>query len=578
MKVYVKGKGEVSLTQANFVAQGGQASVYAKNGTAYKVYTEPKNAIPEAKFTELSAIADPHVIKPDCLLVQPKGATPVGYTMQFLQDTYTLCQLFPRAFRERNGIDHDRARKLVESLQERVASVHRAGVLVVDLNELNILTDRAFSALYMIDVDSYQTRSYRAEVIMPSVRDWSVSAAQFSELSDWFSFAVLACQLYIGIHPYRGTHAKSNDVPKEKRLEHRMRNRLSVFGADVSIPKACYPFDVIPQHQREWLRAVLQDGKRLPPPDPRGVAPVILAPRVAAPHFVSGTLIITECGKFEGTVLALAESGGSRLVLTDAGLFLDGRMVRKGLPGGTTVIGFSPKLSRPFALTLHQGRLSVFDAVAKADSEIALSASEIARSDDRFYARTKTQVWELEIVDISRWSATTTSQLTVRTSHPVANVLESASRLYEGTAIQNMIGSTFVSLFPRSRAGYQVRMPELDRYRVIEAKFDAGVLMVLGAKDGQYDRLVFRFDESFASYDTRVVDNVTPAALNFVVANKVCVSLTEDEKIEAFGAKKAVASLRIAEDPGLGSDMRLMRVGGRVGFARGERLFTIGLK
>jgi len=158
-------------------------------------------------------------------------------------------------------------------------------------------------------------------------------------------------------------------------------------------------------------------------------------------------------------------------------------------------------------------------------------------------------------------------------------VLENASHLYEGAVIQNMLGSVFVSLFPKSKTGYQIRIPELDRYKIVDAKFDSGVLMVVGAKDGRYDRHVFRFDEDFATYDLRTIPDITPTGLNFVtLASGVCVSITEEEKIEAFSAKKGSQGLKVVEDPAVGNNMRLLKVNGKVGFERGGKIYQMSLK
>lgn len=569
MKVFVKGKGEVTLGQANFVAQGGQASVYQKNGTAYKIYSNPKDTIPEAKFKELSRIADSHVVKPQDLLVD--GATPIGYTMAYLPESYVLCQLFTRAFRDRNNVDHEAVRKLVAELQGHVQSVHTAGALIVDLNELNILVAKNFGGLHLIDVDSYQTASFKAEVIMPSVRDWSVKPAQFSELSDWFSFAVLACQMYVGLHPYRGKHEASNGVQPDHRLEHRMRAHVSIFDPAVSVPKACYPFDVIPPHQREWLLAVLQQGKRLPPPPPNGHAPVVLSAPAPQTAFVSGSLVVTKVCLCDGDVLAYCESADSTLVHATSGVFLNGRPVHTGRIPGTTLLGFTSKFNRPIALNLNAGALSLHEFQERRVTRLAIGAAELASAGPRFYIRNGTQILEVDLTELI-------GSVLVTASHPVANVLESASRLFDGCAIQNMLGSTFVSLFPSSRAGYQVRMPELDAYRVMEAKFEGGVLMVIGAKSGQYDRLIFRFDSAFTGYDARTVPNVSPTGLNFVVTRSgICVSITEDEHVDAFAAAKDAKGARSAKDAAVGVDMRLLHVAGRVGFARGPTVSTITL-
>jgi len=573
MKVFVKGKGEITLTQSNFVAQGGQASVYQRNGTAYKVYSDPKDTIPEAKFNELSRIQDTHVVKPQDLLVGASGGQPIGYTMSFLKDTYVLCQLFPRAFRDRNAITHDMMRKLVADLQKHVENVHRAGVLVVDLNELNILASNKFDEAYLIDVDSYQTEHFKAEVIMPSVRDWSVKPAQFSELSDWFSFAVLACQMYLGIHPYRGTHPGSAGVPADQRLEHRMRHHVSVFDRTVAIPKACFSPDVIPPHQRAWLTAVLQDGKRVAPPPPDGLAPFVVATlaTVRTATAFGGNLTVTLIGEFEGNVLGYQESGGDCLVQTDQGVFLNGHRVYGVAAGGALLLGFTPKNNRPIGLHLHDGILSLLEFAERRVTAVTLNANELARSGDRFYVRNLGQVIELGLHELP-------DRVMVTAAHPVANVMESASRLYEGCAIQNMIGSVFVSLFPSSRAGYQCRIPELDSYRVVDAKFDGGVLMVVGAKGGKYDRLIFRFEPSFASYDLRTVPDISPSGINFTVFGKLCVSLTEEEEVEAFPTAMGAGGSKTAKDTALGADMRLMPVSGRVGFSRGSKVFTLSTR
>jgi DNA-binding helix-hairpin-helix protein with protein kinase domain len=267
VKVIVKGQGAVDLGQQHFVATGGQASVYIRDGVAYKIYTDPSAAIPADKFHSLAAIQDPCVIKPSQLLLSPKNVA-IGYSMDAVAESWSLCQLFTKAFRDREHVTNDHIVDLASKLRGHISNVHAAGVVIVDLNELNLLVSKAFDETYLIDVDSYQTKGYPATVIMPSVRDWSSKG--FSELSDWFSYGVLAFQLFVGVHPYKGTHPASASVEQDKRLEHRMRNHISAFRSDVRLPKCCYSFDAIPQTFRDWLKAVLDEGKRVAPPDPKG--------------------------------------------------------------------------------------------------------------------------------------------------------------------------------------------------------------------------------------------------------------------------------------------------------------------
>ena len=66
---------------------------------------------------------------------------PVGYTMPSVADAFVLCQTFPKAFREREGLTPDLTLGLVRKLQEGIAHVHARHILIVDLNEMNFLVD-----------------------------------------------------------------------------------------------------------------------------------------------------------------------------------------------------------------------------------------------------------------------------------------------------------------------------------------------------------------------------------------------------------------------------------------------------
>ncbi len=103
--------------------------------------------------------------------------------------------------------------------------------------------------------------------------------------------------------------------------------------------------------------------------------------------------------------------------------------------------------------------------------------------------------------------------------------------------------------------------------------------MVLTAtREGHYDRLVFRFDEAYQEYDLRTVSDVAPVGINFVtLASGVCVSLTEAERLEAFSARMGSKTIREIDDSALGSDMRLTKIRGHVGFSRSAQLYSLSL-
>jgi len=563
MKLTIQGQGDVTLTQRDFVAAGGQGQVFAQGDTAFKVYHDPSGMIPQGKIQELRPLPVPPFSRPEHLLIDSYGRV-VGYTTRFVKDAYVLCQLFPRAFRDREGLTHDKTFKLVEKMREGFDVAHKAGILLIDPNEMNFLVDPKFTTLTFIDTDSYQTRSYPASVIMESIRDRHMpNSHAFTEGTDWFSFAITSFQLLVGIHPYKGKH------PTLKGLDDRMQANVSVFNKDVGVPAVAYPLDVIPKTWRGWYEAVLERGDRSAPPGGQVVV-AIIQPVVKALQG-GGKLVLDELGQFDGDITSVWTFGDKTVVATKTGLWLEGRRVSNWLD--TSAVGFSPKMSVPVAFRSTGGPPEVFNCSLKAPVPFGLEAQRVSGYDGRVYLKTGDKVLETILTDVGGKVLVTTRL--------AASVLPNASLLFPGGVVQNMLGSTFISLFPKAGQTYQVRIPELDTYRVLDARYDAGskggVLMVIGrTRKGTYDRLVFRFDEDFAAYDLRTVQDVGTTGLNFVVTDAgVCVCLNEADEIELCRTKLRDTMLKTLADPVLGGDLQLFKRGGQVLAARGSTLYTM---
>lgn len=561
MKVQIRGEGEVNLTDRDFVAEGGEGKVYAKAGVGYKVYHDPAKAIPLGKIKELSSIQDNGVIKPDKPLYGGRGAAQhVGHTFRYVKDTVVLCQLFTRAFREREGFTHEMSLTLMRRLQEGVSNVHRAGVLIVDLNEMNFLVSHDLTTPFFIDVDSYQTEHYPATAIMPSVRDWKTKLGDFTEMSDWFSFAIVSFQLLVGIHPFKGKH------PTVKGLEDRMKQDLSIFDPKVKTPATTYPLDVIPPAYRDWYRALFVDGKRLPPPtDLHGAVVVRQSIRTIKG---SGNLEIHEIAAFTGDIRVLAFLEAKSVAQVGDALYLDQRRVRNC--SAPVFFGCTPKNGRIIAAITEQGSLGLWDLTDGTALPVMLNCDEMMSYDGRIYVRTGEKVFEVTFTEAANktWVGTSLA----------ANILPNASRLYDGVLFQNLLGEPHITVFPRSGASYQVKLPEIREHRVVTAKFDHGVLMILAASNGKYRRMIFRFDEDY-KYDVRIVEDVIPTGLNFVTLDSgVCVCMDEEERLEVFAARKGSASMKQVDDDALGADMRLVKDGGRVLFYRGDKLYSMRMK
>lgn len=561
MQIYVDGSA-VRLDKRHYIGQGGEGAVYCRGDTAYKIYQDPSKVIPVAKIQELAAIQDPRVIRPLKVITDRKGR-PRGYTMRYCRAVYTLCQLFPRTFRDREGLDAKAVTHLVRELQEGIGGVHAAGVLLVDLNEMNFLVDRSFTSIYFIDADSYQTGSFPATALMESVRDRHMRHPHdFSILTDWFSFSIVSFQLFCGIHPFKGKH------PKLKGLDARMQANVSVFSSDVRVPRSAYPVDSIPQRYRDWYRAVFEDGKRVAPPTDMGAVIVV----VPDTRTIRGTevLDIQEIFSFGTAIKGYWTSGQSYCLATSAGTVLDGHAV-PAWGQEPVAVQYSPARKKAVAVCRDGQQLQLYCLQDRKVVPFAFEPTAIMQHDDRVYLKGRDNVYELVLTDAG--------QQVVATTQLACSCLEHATQMFPGVVVQNLLGSVHVSVFPVSGVTYQTMLKELDPYRIVDARYDRGVLMVVGEKSGRYDRLVFRFSYDHQQYDVRTVEDIVPTGLNFVVLdNDVVVLINESDQLEISLRDRGSTKIKIVEDPAVGGDVRLVRHQGQLGFYRGNVLYRMRLR
>jgi len=558
MKIKILGGGQVSLSKRDFVGSGGEGSVYVRGSTAYKIYANPKKMIPEQKIEELSKIRNKNVIKPLNVLLDSRNK-PVGYSMRFVKDASPICQLFTKAYKKRNGIGPDDVFGIVRDMQDGLEGIHSADVLVVDLNEMNLLLKG--SDVFWIDVDSYQTKSYPATAIMDSIRDWQ--AKSWTRETDWFSWGIVTFQLFTGIHPFKGKH------PSVKKMADRMLQNLSVFNDDVKVPKMVPSFETIPEAYRRWYKAVFEDGRRVPPPKGLGLGVVFVAPRN-----ISSTdrLKISEVFGLERNIFRYDRIDGFDLIA------MDGSVVCLTKDRGTP---FSIQGDGCFGHTSDQdplyGRREGGEAyLVNAKTLLPVGQRAPCQSmmayDGRFYIHYDENVIELMIRKVGN--------NTQVFPHPVANVMPMATQLFDGVAIQNMLGSWYASVFPGSQMCNQVRLKELDGYRIVDAKHDHRVMIVIGTKNGQYDKFVYRFERDYVNAILFWKDeDVAYSGINFVTLDKgVCAHIDEVEDLVLFGATPTVDGVKRISDPMIGGDMRLFKRGNEVLFARGSQLFKLSMR
>lgn len=563
MQIYIKGSNsKINLTKNNYVSSGGEGDIYAKNNIAYKIYSDRNKMIPTGKIQELSEITDQNVIRPQDILLDSK-ANPIGYSMRFVKDNYVLCQLFTKAFRNREGLTHDMVQELVKKLRTMIQHIHSKNILLVDLNEMNFLVNKSFREIYAIDTDSYQTKSFPATAIMDSIIDYHTKG--FNQNSDWFSFGIQAFQLFCAIHPFKGKH------PSVKSLEDRMRKNISIFNKDVKVPPVVYPIDIIPDIYRQWFKAVFEDGKRIEPPvDFQAVAAQLT---VKIQKIIgSDNLDIKELYEVNGEIINVLFNNGKRVIHTDKEFTLNNRTF-KSSPG--LKIALSPIANTVVLCKIQNGEVKLFNAETQKDiTSQSIYGSELLEYQNNIYIKNNDKILKLELNELK--------DKILPSIKVIANIYEYSTQIFDGCLFQKLLGEIFVSTFPDGKNHRQIKISELSKYHIIDAKYDNNVLMVIGTQinnPSKFDRFIFRFSSDWNTYDIRKVENVLHSGLNFVTLdNGVCVFINENEELELFSHKKNSPSLKVIQDKVISADMSLYKNGIKLMFARDNKLFSMKMK
>lgn len=556
MKVLINGK-IVNLNDNNYKAEGGEGTIYAEGNTAFKIYHSGKSPIPSGKIRELSQINLPNVLAPKDIIYHPTNNAPMGFSMPYISSTEFLCKLFTKSYKDAHNVDLNKIVQLIYNMQKTLQSIHEKQILVVDYNEMNFLVDRTFTVPYYIDVDSYQTKSYPATALMESVRDRVSPKGQFSELTDWFSWAVVTFQLYIGIHPFKGKHP--NYKPKD--WLKRMDDGISVFNKDVSLPPNCLDLSIIPKPHLDWYEQVFEHGERTIPPF---FDEVIVSVGLAQPKVIPSTenFIVKLIENYPEDIEAIEYVGNAQYVITKRAIFSGKKKIHtftsdyvKTL---TDVNGGTP------LLCIFKNSETIF---SNGSDEVARIPSNAMMKNNFVYTISNGKLYENTFFKFGG--------KILHDMKMICTIFESSYRIFEGIILQNILGKCWAAIpyAPKTCANFNI--PELDGYRIIDAKYNSKVAIILGEKKGSYDRFTLLFNDEHSKYSIRIDKNVDLDTVNFVVLpNGVCVTVINGQKVEIFNSNNKVKEIM---NPPFDSDMKLFLDGATVMFANKNMLHTVKL-
>jgi hypothetical protein len=560
----------LTLTDKHYKAAGGEASVYVNGNSAYKLYHDPDaKMLPQKKMQELALITNPYVVIPKEVIYDAKSGKPLGYTTDFIDDSEPLLRMLTRTYKNDNNISYATIAELVKRMQLVVTDVHKAKCLIADLNELNVLVKTTnFTDAFFIDTDSYCTPSFKATAIMDSVRDRRVSKIdskgvlhyQPDEMSDWFSWAVLTFWLYTNIHPFRGGHDKYKPKDKKKQMD----DGISVFHPGVRTPPSVNDFKVIPKRHLDWYKDLFLNNNRSVPPLADGTAPVLVPTQIV---MIKGTdkLTVAEIIAYSDDITAVHNFMGVYYVVTKKHIYAGKKEI--GKVTGKRNLVCNANDGSPIIAT-QDGNRVVFNELTSDVPVGTVGGKDMFARNGAIYTIANGKMVEN--------SFNAFGDKIIHKCKELENVSVTSAKLYDGCVIQDLLGKKYLTLPYKLGSSFSKHVPELDGYRIVDAKSDKTVTVVIAEKGGQYDRFVIVYDRKFTQSGIRKVEDVAYDTINFaVMENGLCILLASDTEMELFSTAN---QFEVLTNPPFDATMKLFTTPDGFFFVSGNSIHQIRRK
>jgi len=270
----------VALTPAMLLAQGGEAEIYDLGDGRVVKWWKPAehpdfDGNPTAQAAATKRLAEgaprlralpgklPGAVVAPCGLALSRTRQVVGYLMPKIAGE-PLHSYGEARWRRANGNVDIIA--ILLALHDAIAALHRAGVVIGDCNDLNVLVDQQGARIHLIDVDSYQLPGFPCSMfserfVDPRLCDASqlVPVRPHDEASDWFAFAAMALRSLLLVGPWGGV---ARGVTGSARALHRM----SVLAPAITYPRAARPASTLPDDLLDLFRAIFERDQRGPFP------------------------------------------------------------------------------------------------------------------------------------------------------------------------------------------------------------------------------------------------------------------------------------------------------------------------
>jgi hypothetical protein len=162
-------------------------------------------------------------------------------------------------------------------------------------------------------------------------------------------------------------------------------------------------------------------------------------------------------------------------------------------------------------------------------------------------------------------------------SNEVENVSAYTTTCYEGCLIQDLLGKKYLTIPYAKGRCFSKYLPQLVGFRVVEAKSEETVTVILAERGGVYYRFIVIFEKGYGDFKVREVTDVAYDSINFtVVAGNLCLLLASPTELEIFYT--SINQIDMLSDPPFDSTMRLFSTPDGAFFVNGNSVHQIKRK
>lgn len=570
IQVVLEGKGPVTLRDSNYVASGGEGTIYKISDLVVKIYHKPEIAkrrgMPD-KIRLLATLKHPYINSPVGLVTTPTG-DPIGHHLHYV-DGHPLARVFTNDFWQSQRFDIKHASTLVDRMRQIVCFAHANKATMVDANELNYFTLFTGSdpEPRVIDVDSWAIDRWRATVIMPSIRDWH--SKDFDEKTDWFAWGIVSFQVYTGLHPYKGTL----DGFDRGDLEGRMKANASVFSKGVRLNRAVRDFSDIPAPLLNWYEATFQNGERVNPPSPYDTG--ITTPKQARTMRVvtvgrSQTLVFEKILEAVGDSVIRAFHCG--VVLLSSGKLVDlstKRQIGEIQSQNCEIV----KVQNGWLIGELGKREVTFRYVQEGSLKsenlsLKLNGFNLLSYENRLFVVTERGLTEIKLNLFGK---------AVASVGQTWGVMVNSTKWFHGVGVMDAMGAKYVVIPFGESAVVQERIRELDELRVINAKSGNRFVSLIGLdKKGNYHKVEITFDRDYKSHKVWTAKTDGPELNLAILPKGVCATIVKDGELDIFVPFNG--QLTRIDDGQIGTDMLLSNWEDRVIYIQNGAVLSLRMK